>query len=119
MCDICHEHFEYDYLLWIHKRVHIPKDQRLLCSFCPFVTSTSNENGGSEGGGISLLTHHIKNTHFKAIQCRVCKVFVAESRAEMSRHVYRAHMYDKKFYTKQFLDSVQRKTTKLDFMSKK
>ena len=29
-------------------------------------------------------------------------MFVAESRAEMSRHVYRAHMYDKKFYTKQF-----------------
>ena len=39
-------------------------------------------------------------------------MFVAESRAEMSRHVYRAHMYDKKFYTKQFRDSVIKQTIK-------
>ena len=112
ICDICHEKFEYDYLLWIHNRIHIPKEQRLLCSFCPFVTSRSYDPTSSHGGGISLLTSHIRNTHFKAIQCRVCKVFVAESRAEMSRHVYRAHMYDKKFYTKQFRDLVQNQSTK-------
>ena len=112
ICDICHEKFEYDYLLWIHNRIHIPKEQRLLCSFCPFVTSTTNEHGGGHGSGISLLTNHIRNTHFKAIQCRVCKIFVAESRAEMSRHVYRNHMYDKKFYTKQFRESVNIQHTK-------
>jgi hypothetical protein len=62
------------------------------------------------GGGVSLLTSHIKNTHFKAIKCRICRVFVAESRAEMSRHVYRTHMYDKKFYTKQFRNLVRQHT---------
>ena len=62
--------------------------------------------GSSSDGGVSALTLHIKNTHFSAIRCRICRVFVAESRAEMSRHVYRTHMYDKKFYNKQFLNLV-------------
>ena len=101
-CDMCHETFEHEYLLWIHKRIHIPKESRLLCSFCPFITSNSHGYPGTGDSGISLLKRHINKTHFRGIQCRVCRVFVAESRAEMSRHVYRAHMYDKKFYTKQF-----------------
>ena len=113
-CDICQEKFEHDYLLWMHRRIHIPRERRLLCSFCPFVTSTSFEHTGSKGkGGVSLLASHIKNTHFRSIQCRVCKVFVAESRAEMSRHVYRTHMYDKKFYTKQFRDLVPNQTRRI------
>ena len=102
VCQVCQATFEHDYLLWIHTRNHIPKELRLLCPFCPFVTSKNCEQMSSVSGGVSLLTSHIKNTHFKAIKCRICQVFVAESRAEMSRHVYRTHMYDKKFYTKQF-----------------
>lgn len=80
-CGTCDSRFKSDHMLWFHIRVHIPRHKRCLCPFCPFVSME-----------IPSLEKHLKANHLSRIVCNVCRYYVATSRADLSRHVFRDHI---------------------------
>jgi hypothetical protein len=89
-CDSCGSKFAHDYQLWFHWRDHIPKNGRFLCTLCPFVSTSP-----------TTLKSHICGGHqvISGVACNVCRgAFVAKNRADLSRHVFRSHMFDKRFH---------------------
>lgn len=90
-CDSCGSEFQLDYQLWWHWRDHIPIRDRLLCHLCPFV-STNRES----------LKQHQRRCHQTlegGVACVLCHgAFIAKDRTDLSKHVFRSHMYDKRFH---------------------
>lgn len=90
-CAHCGLKFVHDYQLWWHWRDHIPRQERHLCHLCPFVSKTA-----------SSLQQHIHRSHEilnGGVACHVCQgAFIAKDRYDLSRHVFRSHMFDRRFY---------------------
>ena len=118
-CDSCGSEFQLDYQLWWHWRDHIPIRDRLLCHLCPFV-STNRESLKQvfyffrERSEPPLKASHIcchinfilfqhqrrcHQTLEGGVACVLCHgAFIAKDRTDLSKHVFRSHMYDKRFH---------------------
>ena len=86
VCSTCDCKFKSTHTLWLHIRIHIPRHERLLCPFCPFVSVKVQD-----------LEAHLGENHLTGIVCRVCP-YVATSRADLSNHVFRKHIRNKNVF---------------------
>lgn len=105
-CDSCSCQFNHDYELWLHWRDHIPREERHLCHLCPFVANNS-----------MTLQCHFSNSHqtvMGSVACNICRgAFLAKDRADLSRHVFRSHMFDKRFHLRSDQSSTSWRLTAL------
>lgn len=92
-CASCGCKFVRDYQLWWHWRDHIPRRDRHLCHLCPFVSNEANS--------LKQHVHRCHETPLGGVACNVCQgAFVAKDRDDLSRHIFRSHMFDKRFFLK-------------------
>ena len=90
-CASCGCKFVRDYQLWWHWRDHIPRRDRHLCHLCPFVSNEANS--------LKQHVHRCHETLTGGVACNVCQgAFVAKDRDDLSRHIFRSHMFDKRFF---------------------
>jgi len=90
-CASCGCKFVRDYQLWWHWRDHIPRRDRHLCHLCPFVSNEANS--------LKQHVHRCHETPLGGVACNVCQgAFVAKDRNDLSRHIFRSHMFDKRFF---------------------
>lgn len=90
-CASCGCKFVRDYQLWWHWRDHIPRRDRHLCHLCPFVSNEANS--------LKQHVHRCHETPLGGVACNVCQgAFVAKDRDDLSRHIFRSHMFDKRFF---------------------
>jgi len=90
-CASCGSKFVRDYQLWWHWRDHIPRRDRHLCHLCPFVSNEANS--------LKQHIHRCHETLTGGVACNVCQgAFIAKDRDDLSRHIFRSHMFDKRFF---------------------
>ncbi len=104
-CETCGLGFNQDYQLWFHWRDHIPRLQRHQCTLCPFVSQNlaliKSHRCAFNPLPINTAAHgvHAGGGSATEVACNVCRgAFIAKDRADLSRHVFRSHMYDKRFH---------------------